>query len=115
MARTTFFLLVFSAILLVSVDGATVDVGMNWGNIASHPLPPPIVVQMLKDNGLKRVKIFDADGYTVKALANTGIEVMLAIPNGELLNMAEDYELAKDWVQDNVTQYIDAVKIKLVI
>ncbi|XP_031250420.1 glucan endo-1,3-beta-glucosidase 8-like [Pistacia vera] len=115
MVRAVFFLLTFS-VILVSIDSATVDIGMNWGNIASHPLSPSIVVQMLKDNGLKRVKLFDADGYTVKALANTGIEVMLAIPNLDLQAMADDYQNAKDWVKDNVTQHLktNSVNIKYI-
>ncbi|KDP35276.1 hypothetical protein JCGZ_09435 [Jatropha curcas] len=80
--------------------------GVNWGNIASHPLNPNIVVQMLKDNGIKRVKLFDFDSWTLNCLAGSGIEVMVAIPNKLLEDMATSYDHAKDWVKDNVAEYL---------
>ena len=51
--------------------------GVNWGTQATHKLPPDTVVQMLKDNGIQKVKLFDADESTMSALAGTGIEVMV--------------------------------------
>lgn len=90
-----------------------VDVGVNWGNLASHPLPAKIIVQMLKDNGIKRVKLFDADETSVKELAHTGIEVMVAIPNGMLFDMAVDYSNAQTWVKENVTRWVKDGSVKL--
>ena len=83
----------------------TVDaLGMNWGTQATHPLSPKVVVQMLKDNGIKKVKLFDADQGTLSALAGSGIEVMVAIPN-VLLDRITDYDTAKEWVRHNVSRY----------
>lgn len=78
--------------------------GVNWGTQATHKLPPDTVVQMLKDNGIQKVKLFDADDSTMSALAGTGIEVMVAIPNNQLADM-NDYGRAKQWVKKNVTRY----------
>ncbi|EYU20663.1 hypothetical protein MIMGU_mgv1a018565mg [Erythranthe guttata] len=72
--------------------------------MASHKLPPKVVVQMLIDNGIKKVKLFDADQSTMTALAGTGIEVMVAIPNDQLSVMAS-FDRAKQWVRRNVTRY----------
>lgn len=47
--------------------------GVNWGTMATHMLEPKIVVQMLKDNGIKKVKLFDADKFTMNALAGTSL------------------------------------------
>lgn len=79
-------------------------IGVNWGTQATHKLPPDTVVQMLKDNGIQKVKLFDADDSTMSALAGTGIEVMVAIPNNQLAEM-NDYGRAKQWVKKNVTRY----------
>ncbi|GKV07391.1 hypothetical protein SLEP1_g19174 [Rubroshorea leprosula] len=84
----------------VVVDG----LGVNWGTMASHKLPPKTVVQMLKDNGIKKVKLFDADLSTMSALTGSDIEVMIAIPNDQLAVM-NDYNRAKQWVNKNVTRY----------
>ncbi|XP_072987543.1 glucan endo-1,3-beta-glucosidase 8-like [Typha latifolia] len=78
--------------------------GVNWGTMASHPLPPKIVVQLLKQNGIKKVKLFDADANTMNALAGSGLEVMIAIPNN-MLGLMIDYGTAKKWVNRNVTRY----------
>ncbi|KAJ8460101.1 hypothetical protein OPV22_033027 [Ensete ventricosum] len=78
--------------------------GVNWGTMATHPLPPKVVVQLLKDNGIRKVKIFDADAATMNALAGSGIEVMVAIPNN-MLGYMIDYDTAKKWVNQNVSRY----------
>lgn len=78
--------------------------GVNWGTQATHQLPPETVVQMLKDNGIQKVKLFDADDNTMSALAGSGIEVMVAIPNNQLAVM-NDYKRAQQWVKKNVTRY----------
>ncbi|KAL1215447.1 Glucan endo-1,3-beta-glucosidase 8 [Cardamine amara subsp. amara] len=90
--------------------------GVNWGNIASHPLNPEIVVRMLKDNKINKVKLFDADSWTMNALSGSGMEVMVGIPNNLLETLAEDYGNAKDWVKENVTHYMrkGGVNIKYV-
>lgn len=59
---------------------------------------------MLQDNGINKVKLFDADPNTMSALAGTNIEVMVAIPNDQLATM-NDYDEAKKWVDRNVTRY----------
>ncbi|CAA7022267.1 unnamed protein product [Microthlaspi erraticum] len=84
----------------VTVDG----LGVNWGTMATHKLPPKTVVQMLKDNNINKVKLFDADETTMSALAGSGLQVMVAIPNDQLKVMGS-YDRAKDWVRKNVTRY----------
>ena len=62
------------------------------------------MVEMLKDNGIQKVKLFDADESSMSALSGSGIEVMVAIPNNQLAEM-NDYDRALQWVKKNVTRY----------
>lgn len=78
--------------------------GVNWGTQATHQLKPDTVVQMMKDNGIEKVKLFDADESSMSALAGSGIEVMVAIPNNQLAVMT-DYDRAMQWVRKNVIRY----------
>jgi len=80
--------------------------GINWGQLASHPLNPDIVVNMLKDNGIKKAKLFDADPWTVGAFAGTDIEVMVGIPNDLLSKFAGSSGSAEDWVKANITKHL---------
>lgn len=100
------WLLCFTTVagLLMGNNPAVEGLGVNWGTQAIHQLPAKTVVQMLKDNGIKKVKLFDADANTLGALAGTDMEVMVAVPNGDLAAMT-DYSRAKDWVSRNVTRY----------
>ncbi|KAM7530225.1 hypothetical protein LguiB_033635 [Lonicera macranthoides] len=92
-------------LLLLSSCGLRVEgLGVNWGTIAIHRLDPKIVVQMLKDNEIKKVKLFDADQTSMDALSGSDIEVMVGIPNDQIIAM-NNYNRAKEWVQRNVTRY----------
>ncbi|KAM1340412.1 hypothetical protein ACFX2H_038812 [Malus domestica] len=52
--------------------------GVNWGTMATHKLPPDMMVHMLKDNRIQNVKLFDAEESTISALVGSGFEVMIA-------------------------------------
>ncbi|GFP97338.1 glucan endo-1 3-beta-glucosidase 8 [Phtheirospermum japonicum] len=81
--------------------------GVNWGTQASQNIHPSIIAQLLKDNKISKVKLFDSDPWTVKFFSGTGIEVMLGIPNNQLKDLAKDYKKAKDWVKHNVAVHLD--------
>ncbi|KAL8102772.1 glucan endo-1,3-beta-glucosidase 5-like [Apium graveolens] len=87
---------------LVAVHG----LGVNWGTRATHPLQPDIVVRLMKDNGLKKVKLFEAEPWVLQALGNSGIEVMLGIPNDFLAPLASSVRVAEEWVSQNVSAFI---------
>lgn len=93
-----------SLVAFLMLTGYVEGLGVNWGTMATHKLPPDTVVQLLKDNGIQKVKLFDAEQSTMSALAGTSIEVMVAIPNDQLQVMA-NYAHAKEWVRRNVTRY----------
>lgn len=99
-----FILLFFFAILgLASGAGA---IGVNWGTTASHPLPPPKVVELLKSNNITRVKLFDADPLVLQALSGSNIGVAVGIPNSMLRSLNSSKKAAESWVHDNVTRYL---------
>ncbi|KAL3533382.1 hypothetical protein ACH5RR_006903 [Cinchona calisaya] len=98
------FSLLFVFVRIWSNGGGVEGLGVNWGTQATHKLPPKVVVQMLKDNGITKVKLFDADASTMSALAGSNIEVMVAIPNDQLEAMNERKQ-AQKWVKNNVVTY----------
>lgn len=81
------------------------SVGVNWGTQSNHQLPPEKVVKMLKENGIKKLKLFEYDEKILGALAGSKIEVMLAVPNYMLEIMSVDPSFAASWVDTNVTSY----------
>ncbi|KMZ75410.1 Beta-1,3-endoglucanase, family GH17 [Zostera marina] len=110
-AKATVTVLICWMCLVVPTRG----VGANWGTQTSHPLPPRSVVDMLKQSGFQKVKLFDADGDILNALKKTGFEVMVGIPNDMLSTLADSTIAAQDFVSKNVSAYVnDGVNIRYV-
>ncbi|KQK05207.1 glucan endo-1,3-beta-glucosidase 8 [Brachypodium distachyon] len=107
--------LIVAVAVVIPRPAAASGVGVNWGTMMSHPMHPAAVVRMLAANGVDRVKMFDADPWTVSALAGSGVQAMLAVPNDHLASVARDRRRARDWVRDNVTRNLhDGVDIRYV-
>lgn len=105
-ARAAAAAVLAAAVVVVQLMGAAEGIGVNWGNQAAQNLQPRNVIQMLLDNKIYKVKLFDSDPWVVKQFAGTGIEVMLGIPNIHLASLADRYKHAKEWVKANLTRHI---------
>ncbi|XP_010099734.2 glucan endo-1,3-beta-glucosidase 6 [Morus notabilis] len=105
-------MVILSSILSLIV-GRVSGIGANWGTQASHPLPPDIVVRLLKENGFQKVKLFDADYDTLRALGRSGIEVMVGIPNDMLSSLASSVKAAEKWVSKNVSTHISSNNVNI--
>uniref|UniRef100_A0A5B7CB54 glucan endo-1,3-beta-D-glucosidase n=1 Tax=Davidia involucrata TaxID=16924 RepID=A0A5B7CB54_DAVIN len=101
--------LVLLCTLVLSVSG----IGANWGTQATHPLPPATVVGLLKENGIQKVKLFDADYDSLRALGKSGIEVMVGIPNDMLASLATSMKAAEKWVSKNVSTHITTNNVNI--
>ncbi|PON85882.1 Glycoside hydrolase [Trema orientale] len=80
--------------------------GVNWGTMASHPLPPTKVVELLELNNFTKVKLFDADPLVLEALSGSKLGVTIGIPNTMLKSFNSSKKAAQSWVHDNVTRYV---------
>lgn len=92
--------------MMMGVDGNSI--GANWGFQATHLLPAEKVVQMLKDNGISKVKLFEPDESALKALGKSGIEVMVGIPNDLLAPLSSSVSAAENWVAKNLSSYVSS-------
>ncbi|CAN6198114.1 unnamed protein product [Urochloa humidicola] len=88
------------------------EVGVCWGTVADNlPGPALVVQQLLKPNSITMVRIYDTNSTVINALANTGIKLMVALPNELLASAASSASNARQWVQDNVAKYYPATLI----
>lgn len=100
-----FVVVVVGVLFLV---GSVSGIGVNWGTQSTHPLSPSKVVKMLKDNGIQKVKLFDADAGILDALKKSGIQVMVGIPNDMLYTLANSVEAAEKWVSKNISKHVSS-------
>ncbi|KAF8730252.1 hypothetical protein HU200_017233 [Digitaria exilis] len=103
-------LLAAAALFLICPAEAGV-VGVNYGRVANNLPNPAAVVQLLKQQGVTQVKLYDADPTVLRALANTGIKVVVALPNEQLAAAASRASYALQWVRRNVAAYYPATQI----
>ncbi|CAH2077841.1 unnamed protein product, partial [Thlaspi arvense] len=105
-------LFLFSAISFTDADSGMV--GVNYGRIANNLPAPEKVVKLLKSQRINRVKIFDTDKSVLTALANSGIKVVVCLPNELLSSAASDKSFADKWVQANIAKYFPATQIEAI-
>jgi exo-beta-1,3-glucanase (GH17 family) len=109
--------LISQSILLLSLLFTFAEagsIGINYGQVANDLPPPSKVVELLKSQGIDRVKLYDTDSDVLTALANSGISVVVALPNELLSSTAADQSFADKWVQANISQYYPNTKIEAI-
>lgn len=103
-----------SLILIVSSYlKAESAIGVNWGTISFHKLNPSTVVDLLKDNKVPKVKLFEADPDVMKALMGSGIQVMVGIPNEMLASLSSSTAASDLWLRQNVSRYMGKAGIDI--
>ncbi|KAG2645893.1 glucan endo-1,3-beta-glucosidase-like isoform X3 [Panicum virgatum] len=88
--------------------------GVSYGRVANDLPDPASVVNLLKQNGITMVRIYDANPNVLTSLANTGIKVMVMVPNENVADVASAPSNALQWVRDNVAAYRPATQIHAV-
>jgi glucan endo-1,3-beta-glucosidase 4 len=86
-------------------------VGINIGTDMSNMPPDSAIVSILQAKRITHVRLFDADHQMLTTLAHSGIEVMVSIPNDQLLRVGQSRSDAADWVNKNVAAFVPATNI----
>ncbi|KAK4492104.1 hypothetical protein RD792_002901 [Penstemon davidsonii] len=107
MKSTPIFLVtILISISIYSFPPNVEAIGVNWGMAASHPLPPHKVMELLKSNGIKKVKLLDTDPLVLESLSGSNIHVTVGIPNFMLRSLNSSLKAAQSWVHDNLTRFV---------
>ncbi|KAK4786965.1 hypothetical protein SAY86_010798 [Trapa natans] len=106
----------FLPLLLLSIlaFAESNSIGVNYGRIADNLPAPQKVVELLKQSGITRIKLYDTDATVLSALANSNISVTVAMPNELLSSAAADQSFTDTWVQANIFKYFPATKIEAI-
>ncbi|KAM7504219.1 hypothetical protein LguiB_003123 [Lonicera macranthoides] len=81
------------------------SIGVNYGRIANNLPDPSKVVQLLKSQGLTRVKIFDTDHSVLTAFSGSDISLTVALPNELLSSAAANQSFTDTWVKSNILPF----------
>ncbi|KAK8958306.1 Glucan endo-1,3-beta-glucosidase 13 [Platanthera guangdongensis] len=102
-------LLTVSLFFLEACNGG--KVGVCYGRNADDLPTPDKVAQLTQLHSIKYVRIYDANIQVLKAFANTGVELMIGIPNSDLLAISQFQSNADSWLKNNILPYYPATMI----
>ncbi|KAL2473071.1 O-Glycosyl hydrolase family 17 protein [Forsythia ovata] len=94
--------------------GDTGAIGINYGRVANDLPSPSQVVQLLKAQGLTKVKLYDTDSAVLSALSGSGISVTVALPNEQLSSAAANESFTDTWVKTNIISYLPKTLIEAI-
>lgn len=89
-------------------------IGVNYGQVADNLPPPSATAKLLQSTSIEKVRLYGADPAIIKALANTGIGIVIGAANGDIPALASDPNFAKNWVNANAVPFYPASKIILI-
>lgn len=87
---------------------------MNYGQVADNLPAPEDTANLLKSTTIGKVRLYGADPAIIKALANSGIGIVIGAANGDIPSLAADPNAATQWVNANVLPYYPASNITLI-
>ncbi|GKC34880.1 glucan endo-1,3-beta-glucosidase-like protein, partial [Tanacetum coccineum] len=88
--------------LLIFTDAQSV--GVCNGRVGNGLPSEQDVVNLYRRNGITRMRIYDPNQATLRALGGTNIELILDVPNDRLQELADPNGAAR-WVQNNIRNY----------
>lgn len=89
-------------------------IGVNYGQVADNLPPPSVTAKLLSSTSIGKVRLYGADPGIIKALANTGIAIVIGTSNGEIPSLASDPAVANQWVASNVLPFYPSSKISVI-
>ncbi|KAK1285508.1 Glucan endo-1,3-beta-glucosidase 13 [Acorus calamus] len=86
-------------------------IGVCYGRNADDLPTPDKVAQLIQVHQIKYVRIYDSNVQVLKAFANTGVELMIGIPNSDLLYFSQFQSNADTWMKNSILPYYPTTKI----
>lgn len=95
--------------LVAGTNAATIGIG--YGTSGDNLPPTEQVVQFLKTLNVTKVKIYNTDANVIRAFANSGMDLSITVPNGDIIHMATDMTFTQNWVIYNLQPFVPATTI----
>lgn len=87
--------------------------GVCYGRVGNNLPPPSDAVNLIKLNGIQRIRLFNVDPDALKPFSGTGIELMIGVPNEILPTLANSpIATSIDWLQSNIFAQVPPNQIR---
>ncbi|KAF7037604.1 hypothetical protein CFC21_047941 [Triticum aestivum] len=85
--------------------------GICYGRNADDLPGPDKVAQLIRQQSIKYVRIYDTNIDVIKAFANTSVELMVGVPNADLLAFSQYQSNVDTWLKNSILPYYPATII----
>lgn len=86
-------------------------VGVCYGRNADDLPTPDKAAQLVQLHNIKYVRIYDSNIQVLRAFSNTDVELMIGVPNSDLLPFSQYQSNVDSWMKNNILPYYPATKI----
>lgn len=86
------------------------SLGINYGQVANNLPSPTEVVSILCSLQVTKTRIYDTNPQVLTAFANSGIELIVTVPNDQVASMMNPSQ-SLQWISTNVKPYLPATRI----
>jgi hypothetical protein len=85
--------------------------GINYGQVGNNLPSPPQVVRLLSSLRIGKVRTYDVNPQVMTAFANSGIELIVTVPDDLVPSMAASQSQALQWLTSSVRPYFPATRM----
>lgn len=90
-------------------------IGINYGTLGNNLPTPSAAIAAIQSMKIGRVKIFNPDAAILTALANSGLEAIVAIPNDQFGAIGTSPSSADSWLTQNIAPFYPATNIVTIL
>ncbi|CAN8289014.1 unnamed protein product [Cochlearia groenlandica] len=89
-------------------------IGVNYGQVADNLPSPSKTAKLLKTTSIQKVRLYGADPTIFKALAITGVGIIIGAANEDVPSLAADPNATAQWINSNVLPFYPSSNIILI-
>ncbi|KAG0616156.1 hypothetical protein M758_5G094300 [Ceratodon purpureus] len=99
---------VVAVLALVQLYAAEANLGINYGRLGNDLPRPEEVAELVQSIGVKHIKIFDYDKKIIRAFDHTDINLIVCVPNQEIIGLARSAKAARTFVHNHIDKRVNA-------
>ncbi|CAH9071936.1 unnamed protein product [Cuscuta epithymum] len=108
----TFFLLGF--LMVLAISEAHEGIGICYGTLGSDLVQASEVIQLYNTINVTKMRLYNPNDAVLQALRGSNIQLMLGVPNEDLMRLASDTDYSYQWVHQNVQSHWPEVRFRYI-